>query len=131
MIRLSKNSQFADGVSIKAASASPINTYAGVAGFFLFGIVISGIRGRKKLLMLLAGIVLSGMCIVSCGGGGGGSSSPQSSSGSTGATTQATTDVAAYTVSGLSDQTTYFWTVVAVDSMGNQVQSPVNTFTTN
>ena len=129
-IMLSKNSQFADGVTINVASASNVNNnYAGAAGVFLFGIALAGgLRRRKKLLMLLAGGLLCAVVLVSCGGGGGESSSP---SGSSGTVSPAATDMASYTVSGLSNNTTYYWKVVALDSSGNQVEGSVSSFTTN
>ncbi len=131
MLQLSKNGQFTDSTNITVASASTSaknNTYAGLASIFLFGIVFSsGFGGRKKLLLLLAAIALSAMFLASCGGGGGGSSSP---AGSAGASTGAA-GVASYTVSGLTDNTTYYWKVIAADNTGQQAASPASSFVTN
>ena len=130
-LQLSKNGQFTDSTNITVASASTSaknNTYAGLASIFLFGIVFSsGFGGRKKLLLLLAAIALSAMFLASCGGGGGGSSSP---AGSAGASTGAA-GVASYTVSGLTDNTTYYWKVIAADNTGQQAASPASSFVTN
>ncbi|MDA8389004.1 MAG: hypothetical protein M0Z58_10150, partial [Nitrospiraceae bacterium] len=92
---LSKNSQFTGSQSIAVASASGKGkTYAGLAGFFLFGIAFSGVPRKKKLLLLLAGVFAVSMLLASCGGGG---SAGVASTGSAGATVSGS-----YTVTGLS-----------------------------
>ncbi|MDA8085221.1 MAG: hypothetical protein M0Z75_00800 [Nitrospiraceae bacterium] len=124
---LSKNSQFTDSTSVQVASAqNKNNAYAGVAGVFLFGIVVSGgFLRRKRLLLLLAAALLSAMFLVSCGGGGG------SQAGSGSAATGTANNFDSYTVSGLSGNTTYYWKVVATDNTGQQVSSQVSSFVTN
>jgi hypothetical protein len=92
--------------------------YAGTGtGLLLFGVVLAGnIKGRKKIALLLAVLVITAVLSISCGSGGSSSSSSN--------------DNVSATVSGLNTNTTYFWKVVADDNNGEISDSEVRSFTT-
>ena len=123
-LMISTDSAFDNTKSITVASAAEgAGAYAGLAGFFLFGIAFSGgLRRRKKLLLLLAVVVLStAFFLTSCGGG---------SSSQSGVAT-AVQGVVSRKVSGLSPNTQYYWKVIATNNTGQQEASQVSSFTTN
>jgi hypothetical protein len=99
--------------------------YASVAGggmlFTLFGLSFAaGIKGRKKILLMIAVLVVSGLFIASC-----------SSKSDDGAPVPApvSTDVT-FQVDGLSPNVTYFWKLEADDGKGGVATTRVMTFST-
>jgi hypothetical protein len=99
--------------------------YASVAGggmlFTLFGLSFAaGIKGRKKILLMIAVLVVSGLFIASC-----------SSKSDNGAPVPApvSTDVT-FQVDGLSPNVTYFWKLEADDGKGGVATTRVMTFST-
>ncbi|MEC4686263.1 MAG: M6 family metalloprotease domain-containing protein [Nitrospirota bacterium] len=108
-------------------TGSPGRTiYAGLgagAGLLLFGMVVAG-DGRRRKIVLLAGIIiLTAMLLVSCGKGTV-TDVDNSVSGET------DTAILSYTVEGLNPDTTYSWQVVASDDKGAASLSYVRSFTT-
>jgi hypothetical protein len=104
------------------AASAPGIYYASVAGggllFSLFGLSFAaGLKGRKKILLMIAVLVISGMFVISCGGGG------------DGAAPAAPTELS-FQVDGLSPNVTYFWKMEADDGKGGVAATPVMTFTT-
>ncbi len=120
------------------------NSFGYGAGLLLFGVVLAGgIRDRKKisnfkflasasrlgrqisnkkrLWLLIAVIIVAGMLLVSCGGG---------DADDNGDSDTDTGNEIAYTVSGLSPDTTYYWKVVADDGYGGRTESKTKRFTT-
>jgi hypothetical protein len=96
--------------------------YAGIGGgsmLFTLGLGWAfGFKGRKKILTLLAVLLVSGLFIASCSKkGGGGASAPVS------------TDVT-FSVNNLSPNVTYFWKLEADDGKGGVATTRVMTFTT-
>jgi hypothetical protein len=95
--------------------AAAISSYT--AGLILFGVVFVGIVRPRKTRLLIVGIIISTALLFSCGGGdNGGISNP--------------TDEISYTVTGLSNNTTYYWKVVANSSNGGSSESETRSFTT-
>ena len=95
--------------------------YASVASggmlFTLFGLSFAaGIKGRKKILLMIAVLVVSGLFIVSC-------------SKSSNTTPAAPTELS-FQVNGLSANVTYYWKMEADDGKGGVTATPVMTFTT-
>lgn len=109
---------------IAVASALPSGmgniAFAGYGiGFLMAGIVlISGIRNRRTVLMVMGLIILTGMLQVSCSSGGGGGGDDPS------------VDTLSHQVSGLNPATTYSWKVSVDDGQGNIIESSVRTFST-
>jgi hypothetical protein len=104
-----------------AASAQGVY-YASVAGggvlFSLFGLSFAaGLKGRKKILLMIAVLVISGLFVVSCSGGG--------DDGAPAAPTQLS-----FQVDGLAAGATYFWRIEANDPNGGFAATEVQTFTT-
>jgi alpha-tubulin suppressor-like RCC1 family protein len=95
---------------ILLAVAGPTGSGILIIGMVLFG----GMARRKKLILTVGLLILSGTILVSCGGSGGGGSKKQNG----------------VTVSGLQGGTTYFWKVVAEDDQGGESESEVRSFTT-
>jgi hypothetical protein len=98
--------------------------YASVAGgsmlFTLFGLSFAaGIKGRKKILLMIAVLVVSGLFIVSCSKSDDGAPAPAPVS----------TDVT-FQVDGLSPNVTYFWKLEADDGKGGVATTRVMTFST-
>jgi hypothetical protein len=88
-----------------------------MAGLLIAGIVLAGgTMRRRRLIMLLAVLVLAGLLMASCGAVGG--------------TDQPDGDEVSLVVSGLKDNTTYYWKVVAEDEQGGTTESDVRSFTT-
>ena len=85
-------------------------------GIMLFGFV--GMKGPRKLLLVIPALLLTGVLFTACGGGGG-STTP-----SPGANQVSTT------VTGLAANTTYYWKVIADDGNGGLSTSPIFTFKT-
>lgn len=82
-------------------------------GLLLFGIVaIGGIKGRKGIAFLTVIAILAVSLLMSCGSSGGSS------------------DNVSVTVSGLDQNTTYFWKVAAKDNYGITTESEIRSFTT-
>lgn len=102
-------------VDTKSSSAASIVGYA--AGLFVIGLIVSdGLSRRRKILLLLAVVLVFGMLFVSCGGGG--------------APSPVIKDEVTYTMPGLNAGTTYYWKVVADDGKGGRTESAVWHFTT-
>jgi hypothetical protein len=98
--------------------------YASVASgsmlFTLFGLSFAaGIKGRKKILLMIAVLVVSGLFIASC----------RSKTDSGPPATAVSTDLT-FQVDGLSPNVTYYWKMEADDGKGGVVATPVMTFTT-
>jgi hypothetical protein len=96
--------------------------YASVASgsmlFTLFGLGWAfGFKGRKKILLMIAVLAISGLFIVSC--------SSKSDDGGPAPSTDVT-----FQVDGLSPNVTYFWKMEADDGKGGVAATPVMTFTT-
>ncbi len=93
-------------------------------GLSLFGIaLVGGIKGRKKLLILLTVTALIAVLGTSCGsggGGGGGDSNPPPDPQPSSEMTQG--------VSGLNSGATYYWKVVVDDGNGGVTESDVQSF---
>lgn len=88
-------------------------------GFLMAGmILISGIRNRRTVLMVIGLFLLTGLLQTSCSSGGGGGGDDPSA------------DTLSHVVSGLNPATTYFWKVSVDDGQGNMIESSVRTFTT-
>lgn len=84
----------------------------GLSGLFLVGMIsFTGMTRRQKVFNIVL-IVIVVLLMNACGGG--------SSSGK----------VLSFTVSGLEANTTYYWKITAVDSVGNSTESDVWSFTT-
>ena len=109
--------------------------YAGIgigygAWMILFGIAFAGgLRDKRRIGLLIAALVVTGMFVVSCGGSG--------SSGSSATVpdikiqpTIGPNDNVTYTVDELNSNTTYHWKVVAKDGKGGATHSEVRSFTT-
>lgn len=115
---------FTGCVPIEVASAGTAY-YAGLgsmgAGFLIMGFSFIGMASRRKriALLLLGLLILSAGFLVSCGGGGGGSSTPPTVSETT------------YTVTGLTNATTYYWKVSAEDGKGGATESDAWSFNVN
>jgi hypothetical protein len=97
--------------------------YASVAGggmlFTLFGLSFAaGIKGRKKILLMIAVLVVSGLFIVSCKGKS--DDNPVAA---------APTELA-FQVDNLAANVSYFWKVEADDGKGGVSATPVMSFTT-
>jgi hypothetical protein len=97
--------------------------YASVAGggmlFTLFGLSFAaGIKGRKKILLMIAVLVISGLFIVSC-------SSKSSDTPVVPAPTELT-----FQVDNLAANVSYFWKMEADDGKGGVTTTPVMSFTT-
>jgi hypothetical protein len=97
--------------------------YASVASggmlFSLFGLSFAfGLKGRKRILTLIAVLVISMLFVVSCGGGGDGEP------------VQATSTDLTFQVEGLSPNVTYYWKMEAEDGKAGVAATPVMTFTT-
>jgi hypothetical protein len=97
--------------------------YASVGGgsmlFTLFGLGWAfGFKGRKKILTILAVLVVSGLFIASC-----------SKKSDDGAVAPVPTDVT-FQVDGLSPNVTYFWKLEADDGKGGVAATRVMTFST-
>jgi len=97
--------------------------YASVASgsmlFTLFGLGWAfGFKGRKKILLMIAVLVMSGLFIASC-----------SKSDDGAPATPVPTDLT-FQVDGLSPNVTYFWKMEADDGKGGVIATPVMTFTT-
>jgi hypothetical protein len=95
--------------------------YASVASggmlFTLFGLSFAaGIKGRKKILLMIAVLVIAGLFIISC--------SKSSDSGP-----PPSTDLT-FQIEGLNQNATYFWKLEADDGKGGVTATPVMTFTT-
>lgn len=95
--------------------------YASVAGggmlFSLFGLgFAAGLKGRKRILTMIAVLFISGLFIVSCGGGGGGGG-------------PVSTDIT-FQVDNLHGNVKYFWKVEANDGNGGVAATSVQEFTT-
>jgi hypothetical protein len=106
-----------------AAAAKGIY-YASVASggmlFTLFGLSFAaGIKGRKKILLMIAVLVISGLFIVSC----------SSKSDSAAPPAQAPTELT-FQVTGLAANVSYFWKMEADDGKGGVSTTPVMSFTT-
>ncbi len=104
-----------------AASAKGIY-YASVASggmlFTLFGLSFAaGIKGRKKILLMIAVLVISGLFIVSCSSSSDNSAPP------------APTELA-FQVDGLAANVIYYWKMEADDGKGGVTTTPVMSFTT-
>lgn len=109
-----------------ASLVNKVTIYAnlGLYGLFLFGVaIVGGIKGRERIGVVIAIIMVAGMLLVSCGGGneGGGESLT---------TPPADADEVSHTVSGLNHNTTYYWKVVTNDGNGGKVESETRSFTT-
>jgi Big-like domain-containing protein len=96
-------------------------SYASVASggmlFTLFGLSFAaGIKGRKKILLMVAVLIVSGLFIASC-------------SKSSDTTPAAPTELS-FQVNGLSANVTYYWKMEADDGKGGVTATPVMTFTT-
>jgi hypothetical protein len=87
-----------------------------VAGLFFIGIMISFVQRKRKIYLILAVLLITGMLIVSCGGGDGG--------------TSVAGDEISHTVSGHKTGTTHYWKVVTDDSDGGTTESDIWNFTT-
>jgi hypothetical protein len=97
--------------------------YASVAGggmlFTLFGLSFAaGIKGRKRILLMIAVLVVSGLFIVSCKGKS--DDNPVAA---------APTELA-FQVDNLAANVSYFWKVEADDGKGGVSATPVMSFTT-
>ena len=95
--------------------ASPDNVFlAGISGawLLLFGIaLVSRTGGRKRLVLLIAMMIIAGGLLASCG--------------------DSDYSIQTFDVSGLNSDAQYYWGVVADDGQGGQAQSEVWSFTTN
>jgi Bacterial Ig-like domain len=98
--------------------------YAGVASgsmlFTVFGLGWAfGFKGRKKILLMIAVLVISGLFIVSCG--------KKTDEGPP--ATAVSTDLT-FQVEGLAANITYYWKMEADDGKGGVSTTPVMSFTT-
>ena len=91
--------------------------YAGVGGFWvlLLGATAWPRKRSLRLLWISLSIIASLIILPSCGGGGGGGNTPS--------------DEVSYSVSGLQQNTTYYWKVTATDG-SDLTESAVRSFTT-
>jgi hypothetical protein len=126
---VSEDPDFADTTPVEIASIVKKGVaYAGTGlGMMLFGIVFSGIKNRRRMLLLISAILIAGALLISCGGGDdwnwdGGSD--------TSTTTPTTGTEATYELTGLSQDTTYYWKIAADDGNGGTAESEVREFTT-
>jgi hypothetical protein len=88
--------------------------------FTLFGLGWAfAFKGRKKILLMIAVLVISGLFIASC----------RSKSDNGAPATAVSTDLT-FQVEGLSPNVTYYWKMEADDGKGGVVATPVMTFTT-
>ena len=88
--------------------------------FSLFGLGWAfGFKGRKRILMIVAVLVISGLFVTSCS---------KKSSNET-AVTAVSTDLT-FQVEGLSPNVTYYWKMEADDGKEGVAATPVMTFTT-
>lgn len=96
--------------------------YAGTGvGLLLFGVVlVGGVKGRRKIALLIAMIMIAAMIAVSCGGGDGNGNGDDGG----------TSDEVSYTVLGLNTSTTYYWKVIAKDGNEGETESEMRSFTT-
>ncbi len=88
------------------------------AGLLLFGFVfVGGVQGRKRVALLIAMIITTGMLLTACssGSGGGGAGAPAG---------------VTHTVSNLNPGTTFHWKVTADDGNGGTTDSATGSFTT-
>jgi hypothetical protein len=114
------NQSFTECNPVRTSSVNnKVPIFAGITGYtailFLIGLVISGgMRGRRKIVILIASLMVAGMLVVSCGDGD----------------DEGDTEEIAYTISGLSEGTTYYWKVIADDGNGWKTESDVWSFTT-
>ncbi|PLX91582.1 MAG: hypothetical protein C0619_07240, partial [Desulfuromonas sp.] len=91
--------------------------YAGAGGFWvlLLGATAWPRKRSLRLLWISLSIIASLIILPSCGGGGGGGNTPS--------------DEISYSVSGLQQNTTYYWKVTATDG-SDLTESAVRSFTT-
>ncbi|MDZ4384322.1 MAG: choice-of-anchor D domain-containing protein, partial [Nitrospirota bacterium] len=110
-------------VNVVASYGAPRINYAGGRSvyevLFLTGMIFAGTIWRRKRWVLLILILLMTGGMLSCGSGGGGAS-PQPTP----------TDEASYTASGLHQGTIYYWKTVADDGKGGTAESTVRSFST-
>ncbi len=113
-----------DPIKVAAASSSRLSIYS-YAGILFFGIVVaSGASRKRKITLLIAMIILSGIISVSCG-----DKSTQEEFGNE-IDESRTNDEVSYTASGLNRATTYYWMIIAIDGDGEQTKSDIWSFTT-
>ncbi len=118
----SEDAAFTGVAPIEVASLEKRGVYyAGIysAWLCLPGMLLSfAIKRRRKIVLFIAPVVLiSGMLLSSCGGGGGGSSGDSNNE-------------VTHTVTGLKNNTKYYWKVVADDGNNGKTESETRNFTT-
>jgi hypothetical protein len=110
--------------------------YAGMnnygAGLFLF-IAVSALTGiissrNKKVLRIIAGILIIGTLLAACGSGENGATGGLQRN--FGTPPPSNNDELSYTLSGLNSGTIYYWKVVAKDTSGGETESTINSFET-
>jgi hypothetical protein len=106
-----------------------LNNYG--TGLFLF-IAVSALTGiiisrNRKVLRIIAGILIIGTLLTACGAGELGVSGGLLTNGST---PSSNNDELSYTISGLNSGTIYYWKVVAKDTSGGETESTISSFET-
>jgi hypothetical protein len=96
-------------------------------GGLLLGALIAGFMRRRGCIFVCFIIAAMVVALVACGGGGSGESS--SVDGNVGGDVVPPEGEQSITVSGLTPGTTYQWKMVAKDSLGNESESTVRSFT--
>lgn len=96
-------------------------------GGLLLGALIAGFVRRRRYIVVSFIIAAMVVALVACGGGGSGESS--SVEGNVGGDVVLPEEEQSITVSGLTSGTTYQWKMVAKDSLGNESESTVRSFT--
>jgi hypothetical protein len=107
-----------------------MNNYG--AGLFLF-IAVSALTGiissrNKKVLGIIAGILIIGTLLAACGSGENGATGGLQRN--FGTPPPSNNDELSYTLSGLNSGTIYYWKVVAKDTSGGETESTINSFET-
>jgi glucan phosphoethanolaminetransferase (alkaline phosphatase superfamily) len=106
-----------------------MNSYG--TGLFVF-LAISALTGiiiskNRKVLRILAGMLIIGTLLTACGAGEFGVSGGLLTNGST---PQTNNDELSYMISGLNSGTVYYWKVVAKDTSGGETESGISSFET-